>query len=104
MSVPAIPPPGSANLKNSNARPAISRSQSYAPNGAPAPPIAAPQLHAGETKNAPDAVLELLDGTAFRGISFGAPGKSVAGECVFQTGARAAPPTSLLLLSSRVNR
>ncbi|KAI1787477.1 hypothetical protein LXA43DRAFT_1028840 [Ganoderma leucocontextum] len=33
-----------------------------------------------------DAVLELADGTVFRGISFGAEGKSVAGECVFQTG------------------
>ncbi|KAJ7280306.1 hypothetical protein C8J57DRAFT_123196 [Mycena rebaudengoi] len=33
-----------------------------------------------------DAVLELSDGSAFRGISFGAQGKSVAGECVFQTG------------------
>ncbi|KAI0300690.1 carbamoyl-phosphate synth [Multifurca ochricompacta] len=43
-------------------------------------------LHATETKNAADAVLELIDGTAFRGISFGAEGKSVAGECVFQTG------------------
>jgi hypothetical protein len=33
-----------------------------------------------------DAVLELSDGSAYRGISFGAEGKSVAGECVFQTG------------------
>lgn len=33
-----------------------------------------------------DAVLELKDGTAYRGISFGAQGVSVAGECVFQTG------------------
>ncbi|KAJ7641416.1 hypothetical protein FB45DRAFT_1125203 [Roridomyces roridus] len=33
-----------------------------------------------------DAILELSDGTALRGISFGAPHKSVAGECVFQTG------------------
>jgi carbamoyl-phosphate synthase / aspartate carbamoyltransferase len=104
MSGPAIPPSSSSNLKNSNARPVISRSQSYAPNGAPAPPIVAPQLHAGEAKNALEAVLDLFDGTAFRGISFGAQGKSVAGECVFQTGARAALPTSLLLLSSRINR
>jgi carbamoyl-phosphate synthase/aspartate carbamoyltransferase len=34
-----------------------------------------------------DGVLELSDGSAFRGVSFGAEGKSVAGECVFQTGA-----------------
>lgn len=31
-------------------------------------------------------VLELADGTAFEGFSFGAPGKSISGECVFQTG------------------
>jgi hypothetical protein len=79
---------------NSNVRPAIARSQSYALNGIPAPPIAAPQLCASETKNAPDAVLELIDGTAFRGISFGAQEKGVAGECVFQTGARMAPHPS----------
>ena len=92
-------PVGSSNLNSTtNARPAIARSQSYAPNGIPAPPIAAPQLHASETKNAPDAVLELIDGTAFRGISFGAQGKCVAGECVFQTGARAAHP--LLIMPS----
>ena len=33
-----------------------------------------------------DGVLELADGSAFRGISFGAQGKSISGECVFQTG------------------
>jgi carbamoyl-phosphate synthase/aspartate carbamoyltransferase len=33
-----------------------------------------------------DGVLELVDGSAYRGISFGAGGKSVSGECVFQTG------------------
>jgi hypothetical protein len=33
-----------------------------------------------------DAMLEFFDGSAFQGISFGAEGKSVAGECVFQTG------------------
>lgn len=33
----------------------------------------------------PDMVLELADGLAFAGTSFGAD-KSVAGECVFQTG------------------
>jgi hypothetical protein len=83
-------------LENSNVRPGVIRSQSYAPNGIPAPPIAAPRLHANDTQNAPDAVLELLDGTAFCGISFGALGKSVAGECVFQTGARIAPYRPLL--------
>ena len=33
----------------------------------------------------PTAVLELADGTSYRGYSFGAK-KSVAGEMVFQTG------------------
>ncbi|KAF8752925.1 Carbamoyl-phosphate [Rhizoctonia solani] len=33
----------------------------------------------------PDAVLELADGTTYSGINFGAA-KSIAGECVFQTG------------------
>lgn len=33
-----------------------------------------------------DAVLVLADGTTFYGTSFGAPGKSASGECVFQTG------------------
>lgn len=42
-----------------------------------------------ESNSSPDhAILELLDGSVFQGFSFGAPGKSVAGECVFQTGAR----------------
>jgi carbamoyl-phosphate synthase/aspartate carbamoyltransferase len=34
----------------------------------------------------PYAVLQLADGSIFSGISFGAEDKSVAGECVFQTG------------------
>jgi carbamoyl-phosphate synthase/aspartate carbamoyltransferase len=33
-----------------------------------------------------DAILELNDGTLYSGKSFGAEAKSVAGECVFQTG------------------
>lgn len=91
----------STNLEN---RPGVTRSQSYAPNGIPAPPIATPRLHASETQNAPDAVLELLDGTAFRGISFGALVKSVAGECVFQTGARIAPTRISFLLCAVSSR
>ena len=75
---------------STNSRPAITRSQSHC---VPTPPIAPPQLYATETKDAPDAVLELIDGTAFCGISFGAQGKSVAGECVFQTGAHCLHPT-----------
>ncbi|KAJ7207910.1 hypothetical protein GGX14DRAFT_634388 [Mycena pura] len=58
-------------------RPTLSRMTSISD---PASPIV--------TANAPvaDAVLQLSDGSAFCGISFGAQGKSVAGECVFQTG------------------
>ena len=33
-----------------------------------------------------ELALELSDGSVYRGKSFGAPGKSVSGECVFQTG------------------
>ena len=39
-------------------------------------------------------VLELADGTAFQGYSFGAPHKSISGECVFQTGKSRHVPTS----------
>jgi hypothetical protein len=39
-----------------------------------------------ESMAEPDMVLELADGLALSGNSFGATGKSVAGECVFQTG------------------
>ncbi|KAF7328960.1 Bifunctional pyrimidine biosynthesis protein [Mycena venus] len=72
MSNPAVPLPF---------RPSLSRLTSIS-NG-PAPPIVA---SAKSPEIAEDAVLELSDGSAFRGISFGAQGKSVAGECVFQTG------------------
>ncbi|KAG8215751.1 hypothetical protein J3R82DRAFT_7649 [Butyriboletus roseoflavus] len=64
-------------------RPAISRSVSKA-NGNPVQPICFAPVQAQHTLF--DAVLELSDGTAYRGISFGAEDKSVAGECVFQTG------------------
>ncbi|KAF8531734.1 hypothetical protein JB92DRAFT_3080862 [Gautieria morchelliformis] len=54
----------------------------------PAPPVTAPPVIGGEypLPSPMEAVLELGDGSAFRGTSFGAEGKSVAGECVFQTG------------------
>lgn len=51
----------------------------------PASPVTSASLREDGSEFS-DAVLELVDGTAFRGISFGAEGKSVAGECVFQTG------------------
>ena len=66
-------------------RPVLSRTASIHPNGYPAPPVTAPSTQ-NENATFTDAVLELSDGTAFRGISFGAENKSVAGECVFQTG------------------
>ncbi|KAF9242852.1 hypothetical protein BU15DRAFT_86655 [Melanogaster broomeanus] len=53
-------------------------------NGHPPPPVTFFPMQAGHTPF--DAVLELSDGTACRGISFGAEEKSIAGECVFQTG------------------
>ncbi|KAJ6510119.1 isoaspartyl dipeptidase-like protein [Mycena vitilis] len=61
-------------------RPPLARMTSA--NGPAAPIIAS----ANSPGVAEDAVLELSDGSAFRGISFGAQGKSVSGEFVFQTG------------------
>jgi len=51
----------------------------------PAPPVTSATLRDDGTEMV-DGVIELADGTAYRGISFGAEGKSVSGECVFQTG------------------
>lgn len=42
-----------------------------------------------DIKNATLASLVLQDGTTFQGVSFGAEGKSISGECVFQTGMHA---------------
>lgn len=42
-----------------------------------------------DLKNATLASLVLQDGTTFQGVSFGAEGKSISGECVFQTGMHA---------------
>ena len=73
-------------------RPGLLRSSSSFVNGyphavEPAPPVTAPPAINGENSlSASVAVLELADGSAFKGISFGAEGKSVSGECVFQTG------------------
>ncbi|EPQ29935.1 uncharacterized protein PFL1_02607 [Pseudozyma flocculosa PF-1] len=47
------------------------------------PPATSPPLG---REDSTEMVLELVDGTAYRGISFGAEGKSISGECVFQTG------------------
>ena len=81
---------GSANT----ARPALGRYNSAYLNGSsvangPVPSIpASPSYVDGMVES---AVLELNDGSVFRGFSFGAPGKSVAGECVFQTGEFSSP-------------
>lgn len=65
-------------------RPPLSRMTSTFLN-LPASPVTFAPLHDGNTEMN-DGILELVDGSAYRGISFGAEGKSVAGECVFQTG------------------
>ena len=64
-------------------RPPLSRLASNSLN-LPASPVTFTPLYDGTDMN--DGILELVDGSAYRGISFGAEGKSVAGECVFQTG------------------
>ena len=71
-------------------KPTSKRTPSYCVNGGngiPAPPASvAFDNDTGSSKDG-NAVLELADGSVFQGFSFGGPGKSVAGECVFQTGA-----------------
>jgi carbamoyl-phosphate synthase/aspartate carbamoyltransferase len=51
----------------------------------PVPPVAIASLGDNSVETQ-DGVLELSDGSAFRGVSFGAEGRSVTGECIFQTG------------------
>ncbi|KAG1744993.1 uncharacterized protein EDB91DRAFT_1122034 [Suillus paluster] len=66
-------------------RPSFARSQSN--YGFPAPSVTfSPLSDDDDMFSSNEAVLKLNDGSAFRGISFGAEDKSVAGECVFQTG------------------
>ena len=80
-------------------RPGLPRSPNSFLNGVhaadPAPPVTVhPMLN--NDSHSPiltESVLELKDGSAFRGTSFGAVGKSVAGECVFQTGKLRCFPT-----------
>ena len=74
---PTAPTGISPSLRNALADSVPSRAPS------PAPPVTlAPVGH----EHAPRMVLELADKTELQGISFGAEGKSVSGECVFQTG------------------
>ncbi|OJA11339.1 hypothetical protein AZE42_04930 [Rhizopogon vesiculosus] len=66
-------------------RPIFSRFQSN--SRFPAPPVTFSSLNNDDDMlSSSEAILELNDGSAFRGISFGAQNKSVSGECVFQTG------------------
>lgn len=73
--IKALKPTGSFPV-----RPALSRLTSH-----PASPVTFAPIRDNGTEME-DGILELVDGSAYRGISFGAEGKSVAGECVFQTG------------------
>ena len=77
------------NGVTTTARPALGRYNSAYLNGANAASGPVPSIPASPSNidgMVESAVLELNDGSIFRGFSFGAPGKSVAGECVFQTG------------------
>ena len=55
------------------------------PSRAPSPAPPATTVPVGQEPTG-TMVLELSDGTEYQGISFGAEGKSISGECVFQTG------------------
>ncbi|KZV98927.1 carbamoyl-phosphate synth [Exidia glandulosa HHB12029] len=73
----------------SSQRPLVQRSPYSFMNGStnthsPTRPVAAATSDGDDALGT--AVLEFSDGSAYAGISFGAPNKSVAGECVFQTG------------------
>lgn len=79
-------PPSSPRPDITSPRPPVKRAPSFT---APAPGSLYPPATACGVEadvDAPDMVLELADGLALSGHSFGAK-KSIAGECVFQTGA-----------------
>jgi hypothetical protein len=78
MTVPGISPVGP---NGPDIRPSLGRMPSVFPSF-PASPVVAAYL----SDEWVDGVLELTDGSSYRGISFGAQGKSISGECVFQTG------------------
>ncbi|CAD6926772.1 unnamed protein product [Tilletia controversa] len=73
---------GDADPEAAASRPAMARTVSRVPS--PTPLATAGPIDDGQ--RGADMVLDLADGTALHGISFGAPNKSVSGECVFQTG------------------
>ncbi|WVN89769.1 carbamoyl-phosphate synthase, large subunit [Cryptococcus depauperatus CBS 7841] len=95
---PAIQSAASTEVESSTSRPAMVRMPSQGsvirPTGSLYPPATLKSIayedmsgepRWDESMGEPDAVLELADGLALAGHSFGA-NKSVAGECVFQTG------------------
>ncbi|KAF9195090.1 hypothetical protein BGZ50_005155 [Haplosporangium sp. Z 11] len=59
-------------------------SSAQAVHPVPRPPVTAPPYDQAEASTV--AALVLQDGSSYQGISFGAETKSIAGECVFQTG------------------
>ena len=75
--------------KQDGVRPPLIRTPSVVANGVhgvPAPPASVALNNYASPSRGSNAVLELADGSVFQGFSFGATGRSVAGECVFQTG------------------
>ncbi|KAJ3298328.1 hypothetical protein HK104_010904 [Borealophlyctis nickersoniae] len=73
---PSPPASVTAAVANAPARPVSP------PRTGPYPPITSPPAGTNPTV----ATLLLNDGSAYEGFSFGAETKSIAGECVFQTG------------------
>jgi hypothetical protein len=77
-------PPVSSTLKPLSPSTAVMRSGPFAP--ASSQGFANAEETEWTDKEEGDMVLELQDGLVLRGTSFGAEGKGVSGECVFQTG------------------
>src|ERR1700733_2512559 len=75
-----------SNQPTSSVRPLFARAANSYTKTNNGPPSVMSPLFKDEQSPPVDAILELGDGSTFRGIGFGAEGKSVAGECVFQTG------------------
>lgn len=70
-----IPPVNAADSGAANAHSSSSAAPAFRP-------VVAVEDYTDVTTGA----LLLQDGTVFQGVSFGAEGKSISGECVFQTG------------------
>jgi carbamoyl-phosphate synthase/aspartate carbamoyltransferase len=74
----------SSTVPNGAIRPSLQRLSSVFASFPSSPVVATSFSDDGSDRV--DGVLELADGSAYRGISFGAEGKSISGECVYQTG------------------